>query len=88
MSEGNDRVRQLLAELDSLLGRSEDLDEDSKGALRDVATRIGSTLDSGGVPSESVVSGLRERLERFEGKHPRLTDALGRLADQLSEMGI
>ena len=36
----------------------------------------------------SQFSLVRERIERFEGAHPRLTDVVRRLVDQLSEMGI
>jgi hypothetical protein len=41
-----------------------------------------------GTQPESIVERLREAVRTFETTHPTLTDAIGRLADALSGMGI
>ncbi len=80
-----ERLRGILGELHQVLESAEDLDDSSRDALRGTVDEIQSALDSEGV---SQLSGLRERIERFEGSHPRLTEVVRRIVDQLSEMGI
>lgn len=77
------RVAALVQEIHQLLESAEDLDEASKDALRSAADDIDATLED-----ESALDALRERIERFEGEHPTLTEAVRRLVNQLSEMGI
>jgi cytochrome c556 len=84
------RLGALLRELHEVLDSAHDLDEPSRDALRAAASQIQSTLDetSDEGPASEALDALRERLERFEGSHPALTEAVRRLVDQLSEMGI
>ena len=88
MSPGSEtKLTAVLEELHELLDQVEDLDAAAREALAGAASEIQSALDTdpeGG----SQFSLLRERIERFEGAHPRLTDVVRRLVDQLSEMGI
>jgi predicted nuclease with TOPRIM domain len=77
------RVNALVRELHQLLESAEELDAESRGALRAAAEEIDETLEG-----NSTLDALRNRIERFEGSHPTLTEAVRRLVDQLAEMGI
>ncbi len=77
------RVTALLKELRQVLESADDLDETSKEALRDAAEQIEETLEG-----ETTLDALRERIARFEGSHPTLTEAVRRVVDQLADMGI
>jgi len=81
------KLTQIVNELTGRLDEEADLDEKSRDALRGAAASIRSALASE-EPTDSQLAGLRERLERFEGAHPALTEVVRRLVDQLSEMGI
>lgn len=81
------KLATVLGELHELLESADDLDAGARDALRDAAGEINDALDSDdgiGAPLDA----LRERIERFEGDHPTLTEAVRRLVDQLAEMGI
>lgn len=80
-----ERLRGILGELHQVLESAEDLDDSSRDALRGTVDEIQSALDAEGVLQ---LSGVRARIERFEGSHPRLTEVVRRIVDQLSEMGI
>jgi hypothetical protein len=80
-----DRLATILDELHAELESAQDLDDASRDALRAAAAEIKESLD---VDRGSQLDALRERIERFEGSHPRITEVLRRLVDQLSEMGI
>ena len=83
-SEGSQaRVSALLKELHQVLASADDLDDSSKEALLDAAEQIEETLEG-----ETTLDALRERIARFEGSHPTLTEAVRRVVDQLSDMGI
>lgn len=77
------RVAALVRELHQVLESAHDLDDQSREALREAADEIDETLEG-----DSTLDALRERLARFEGSHPTLTEAVRRLVDQLSDMGI
>jgi hypothetical protein len=83
-------LRNILAELHERLERSADLDEATLSALRQAADNIRETLDEQG--ESGLVGEMRDRLSealvRFEGSHPKLTESVKRLVDQLAEMGI
>lgn len=86
MADTTERVTTLIDELHRVLETADDLDAETKDALRAAATEIRTSLEGGS--EDSALDGLRERLERFEGSHPTLTEAVRRLVDQLAEMGI
>ena len=83
--EAGDRLRGILGELHQILESTEDLEESSRAALRGAVAEIQGALDAGGTPQ---LVGVRERIEHFEGSHPRLTEVVRRIVDQLAEMGI
>ena len=77
----------ILEELHAALADAQDLDDSVREDLRGTAVEIQTALD-GESAIEPQLTGVRERIERFETDHPRLTEAVRRLVDQLSEMGI
>lgn len=83
-------LKNILAELNERLERSADLDETTLSELRRTADEIRDTLDEHG--ASGLAGELRVRLSdalaRFEGSHPKLTESVKRLVDQLAEMGI
>ena len=81
-------LRKILDELSELLEGGEELDEEAREALREAAGEIESALESKDFSLESQLAALRQRLGRFESSHPRITEIVRRLVDQLSEMGI
>jgi len=87
MPDADRDLTEVLQELHELLESAHDLGEPEREALRDAASEIDAALDDDaglGAPLEA----LRTRIERFETEHPRLTEAVRRLIDQLADMGI
>ena len=89
MSE-QQRLRQMLEQLHAELQRSHGLDDRSRerldSALRDIEDLL--TRTEAGTPPESIMERLREAIGVFEQTHPTLTEAIGRLADTLANIGI
>jgi len=85
----SDHLRELLEELHAELRRTEAVDERSRELLRAVDGDIQEALErTGAQQSETFVERLRETVDRFEGTHPALTDAVTRVLDSLVAMGI
>lgn len=84
------RLLSLLEELHTELGRSELDDERSRELLRSVLADIETALDRAEEEEreESLIDRLREAALEFEGSHPQLVNAVGRVVDQLAKMGI
>jgi hypothetical protein len=84
----SDLERQI-SELQGELARLPTLDADSRALLEDVHRDIEAVLERS---EETQRRGLRERLEaaiqHFEESHPTLTAAMGRVIDQLANLGI
>ncbi|MEM9186888.1 MAG: DUF4404 family protein [Planctomycetota bacterium] len=78
------------------LGRSQGeegkIDPRTRAALSDVADELRRLLDPEDDTTADDVDasseGVRGYLLEFEAEHPRLAEALGRLADGLANMGI
>ena len=85
--------RKLTKIVEELTGHLDDVDDpaaldpEARRALLEAVAAIRGALESE-EPSDSLLSGLRERLERFEGDHPTITETVRRLVDQLAEMAI
>jgi len=85
----SDHLRELLEALHAELRRTDAVDERSRALLREVDGDIQNALArAGGAQSESFVERLRETVDRFEGTHPALTEAVTRVLDSLVAMGI
>jgi hypothetical protein len=78
-----------LSELHAELARTQSVDSESRELLEHVRRDIESVLERS---DESGQRSLRERLEgaieHFETSHPVLTATMGRVMDQLANLGI
>lgn len=78
-----------LAELQSELARTQSVDPRSRELLEQVQREIEAALERSDEPAPGS---LRERLEaaiqHFEESHPVLTATMGRVIDQLANLGI
>jgi uncharacterized protein DUF4404 len=85
----SDHLRELLEALHEELRRTKAVDDRSRTLLRAVDGDIQDALArTGGAQSESFIERLRETIDRFEGTHPALTEAVTRVLDSLVSMGI
>jgi hypothetical protein len=89
MSPRPSELERRLEELHAELARTQNLDPKSRELLADVQRDIESALARS---QQSEPATLRERLEaaieHFETTHPVLTATMGRVIDQLANMGI
>jgi hypothetical protein len=85
----SDHLRELLQALHAELRRTDAVDEKSRELLRAIDDDIQQALErAGGAEPDSLVERLRETVDRFEGTHPALTEAVSRVLDSLVKMGI
>ena len=83
------RLRTLLVELDRELKSTGSLDDQSKDLLEQVLAdvrKLESPADAD--QHQSAEDRLRKLVLRFETDHPRLSGAVGQVADALSKLGI
>jgi hypothetical protein len=89
MSPRTSELQRRLEELHAELARTQSLDPRSRELLADVQRDIESALARSQEPAPAT---LRERLEaaieHFETTHPVLTSTMGRVIDQLANLGI
>jgi hypothetical protein len=87
VSERRADLTRRLEELQAELARTRSVDDASRELLEDVRRDIEAMLER-----EDEPQSLRERLEaairHFETSHPVLTETMGRVMDQLANMGI
>ncbi len=91
MPDPQTSLNEILNELHQALEASDDLGDGARERLRDAAREIQQAIGDEASPSDSpqpLVDRLNEAIESFEGKHPKLTGIVGRIADALSDMGI
>jgi hypothetical protein len=91
MPDPRTSLNEILDELHEALESSEDLGDEAREQLRDAAREIQRAIGDDAPVSDapqSLGDRLNEALESFEGKHPKLTGIVGRIADALSDMGI
>jgi hypothetical protein len=81
------KLQALLVELDRELKATPSLDAQSQELLQKVLTDLpDAPADSS--TQQSAESRLRELMLRFEAEHPRLSGAVGQVADALGKLGI
>ncbi len=88
---GDDRdLQHVLQEFHEVLEGTEDLEASERAMLQSTLQEIRSALgqDAGHADSAGLVGRLRKAVEGIEDRYPRLTEAIGRVADSLSELGI
>ena len=83
------RLHALLAELDRELKATQALDSQSQQLLEQVLADIpGPDAPADRRKHRSAEARLRELVLRFESDHPRLSGAVGQVADALGKLGI
>ena len=85
-------LRETLAELHVRLEESEPLDaglrEELRRAVAEIEAHLGSAGEAGSGGGGSFGERLSQLVERFEGDHPRIAEAMNRVIHGLSELGI
>ena len=87
--------QQLLASLDALrieLAEVDSIGDDTRAALDKVAEDLHRVLDPEQETTDDDAAasqeGLQGMLQHFEAEHPKLAEAIGRIADGLANLGI
>lgn len=85
------QLRKLIGDLHTELSTAEQIDDDSRELLQQLAGDI-ETLTVAESPEaghrESAVDQLEEAVVKFETDHPRLSMVLGEILDALGKLGI
>lgn len=83
------RLQALLTELHRELSAAGSVDAESRRLIDQVLVDIRQlTPESAEPPADDPAAQLREAALRIEAEHPRLSTALGQLADTLAKLGI
>jgi len=85
------RLLQTLEQLQKELSQAERVDPETLAELETLTGDIRRALDECDAKSAAEVepvSGLRDRLLKYEAEHPQLSAAVGRVADALAAMGF
>ncbi len=91
MPERIEKLRNLIAELESELQQLEETDDEAKSLLRDASREIEEALQENapeGLETHSLIDRLKSSTEDFEATHPTISSVVGRLVDALGQMGI
>jgi hypothetical protein len=87
-----ERLAELLRELETELANADSLDEAGRDRLRSVRAQLGRVLDNSERTAEPQLSAVAEPVQRaiddFEKTHPTLTLILGRILDSLNKIGV
>lgn len=86
MSEAH--LKELLAELHEELTATEDISDEQAAQLQSAMDEIDEALRRSGRQPGSLEETFRNAASRLEESHPRLTHAVGRVADALAQIGI
>jgi hypothetical protein len=87
-------LRRKLEELHAALHGAAPVDPESQELLREIQRDVQELLErseggaGGAAHGEGLAQRLRDAVARFEETHPTLTEAAGRVIDQLAKMGI
>ena len=89
MSPKAAELERRLSELHAELARTQSVDPESRELLADVRRDIESVLARSDDPDHrSLRRRLEAAIEHFETSHPVLTATMGRVMDQLANLGI
>jgi hypothetical protein len=85
-----DDLKELLQRVHSELSKLESLDNESSQLLSTVMDDIHNVRGDAPTPEEShgLIDRLKDAAQDFEEDHPNLTEAVGRVVDALSRLGI
>jgi hypothetical protein len=86
-------LQQNLQALHAELGATEDLDQELRVLLKQVAEDIEALLENeaqppGATPAHTLRARLEETTVKFEADYPRLSHILGDLTDTLTKLGV
>lgn len=85
----NQKIQELLAQLQGELDQIESLDEKGRALLDTITADIKSLLeDSSYRPDEPILQRLQDTIDHFKIEHPALTMALSEMMTILSNAGI
>jgi predicted component of type VI protein secretion system len=83
------RLRELLRELHAELSRAEHVDDPAARALLQAVENDVHRVLSDEAPADArLYTRLKHAVERFEGRHPRLTVAVDRVLGALADVGL
>lgn len=88
MSRDADALRTTIDHLHEQLAGAEALDSEMRGALEAALADIRTRLEEDAEDESSLGERLAELTRQFEESHPSLAEAIGRVVDALSRMGI
>lgn len=80
-----EKLRQLAAQLDKELRRTDDLDPETRALLQKLEDELDEITDSG---DDSLSGSVRQLESRFAAEHPTAARIARDLADILGKMGI
>lgn len=80
-----ERLRQLAAQLDRELRRTDDLDPETRALLKKLDDELDEITESG---EDSLSGSVREIESRFAAQHPTAARIARDIADMLAKMGI
>lgn len=89
---GDDRLKEILTQLQDELERAEPPNEETRARLEDLSGHVRSLLDEGASASpeahRSFGERLKEDLANLESDHPALAYTIGQVIETLSGLGI
>lgn len=85
-----ERLRTALETLKTEISSTEGLDDESRellvNAMRTIADKLEASADD--APDDGLGESIRSAVERFEGEHPELMNAVTRVAEALGAAGL
>ena len=81
-------IRVLIAELGKELQRAEDIDVETRAALKELHSNVEELGGPGNAELEPVLDTVKALESRFAVKHPVLEQMARELADAIAKMGI
>jgi division protein CdvB (Snf7/Vps24/ESCRT-III family) len=91
MTEKKQELREALGHLHDELKSTESVDPDLRGDLQTILNDIHNLLDrseSQAAEDQPLADRLTEAVGSFETAHPKLAEAISRISQALSDMGI
>ncbi len=86
-----EQLRKLIGDLHAELGAADEIDDDSRALLQQLAGDIQNLTVSESSASghrDSAIDQLEDAVVQFETEHPRLSMVLGEILDALGKLGI
>lgn len=84
----NQKLRELLEQLQAELARTESVDEKGREMLSRLNADIQQFLDPARENPETLLERLQSTMDHFEVEHPAITAALSQMLNALSNAGI